>query len=295
MTFDFQTILVAITFASQILVISCLNPWRLGRLNQITMQQYPPAEYPRLYPLPADQLMRQHKLRKALRVIISIGAIGTLATCLVQRVEPYHFADIMTLTALVQWLPMFVALWQVRKLSRAMQAMPAPAVRSAELHAWRATDFVSPVVIALALIACAAPIALAGYFTLHQPPPEFASPVRRAFAAGICGLLLLRMVYVLFVPINMRRPDPYISTDDLQRARRLRYRMLFGMSLFFGPYITFVMLLGSGTLHINRLHVLIGLSLLLQLYMTLMTQLMIRAVKNRDVTPYRAEPAQGTS
>ena len=298
MTLDFQTTLVAITFASQILVISFLNSWRLNRLHRLTWQKYPPAEYPRLYPLPLDQLMRQHKLRTALRAIIGIGATLVLVTCLARHIEAHRFAGIMILTFLVQWLHILVMAWQALQLNRAMQAMPAPAVRSAELRSWSATDFVSPIVIALAVIACAAPVVLAGYFTLHQPLPEYASPGLRFIATGICGLLLLRMVYVLIVPINMRRPDPYISTEDLHRARRLRYRMLYGMGLFVGAYFTFLMLWGSGMLHIDPLYIAVGVSLLVQLFSTLMAQLMIRAVRNRDLSPYRAdassaEPAAG--
>jgi hypothetical protein len=46
----------------------------------------------------------------------------------------------------------------------------------------------------------------------------------------------------------MARPNPYMSDADLFRARQVRLRMLFGMGILMGIYMSFMQLLAAGLL-----------------------------------------------
>lgn len=288
MPLDFPVLLVTAVFASQILVCSFLSAWRFAHATRLMQQNYPPQEYPRLYPIPADQMSRQAALRNTARIAIGIAAALVLAVGLARGIGAARLAQYMMWAAMAQLLPLLLALPLHIRMSRAMRAMPAPSVRSADLRSWKAVEFVAPAEIALGITASCVALACTLYFCLRGAQLSFAL----VLSAAINGLLLLRMLHVLVGPTIMRRPDPYMSDDDLYRARRFRMLMLFRMAILMGVYFSFILVWASGLLKVDSIYIAAGISVLVQLASLFFTHRMLRAVTDRDVTPYRADAVQ---
>jgi len=287
MTPGMLTLLVAIVFASQILVCSFLSAWRFARAARLLRQQYPAEKYPRLYPLPPEQMQRHAALRNAVRIAIGIAAVVLLVSALVRRASPGSLAQLMLGIILVQLIPMALALPQQIRLAKAMRSMPAPAIRSADLRSWSATEFVSPAEVLLGIaMSCAA---LACTLYLYVRHSALTPALTLSLVAN--GFLLVRMLLVLYGPTVMHRPDPYMSEDDLYRARRFRMRLLFRMAIAAGLYFSFVLAWREGWLRIDGVYVAIGLSIATQLTSQYLTRRAIRAVTERDPAPYRTDMA----
>ncbi len=87
---------------------------------------------------------------------------------------------------------------QVLRLNRALRDMPAPAVRSAELHRWQVTDFVSSIWIALGVGAATLSIVSALYFHLQDAGQEYRlhGTPQHALTLAIGALLRMRLLFV---------------------------------------------------------------------------------------------------
>jgi hypothetical protein len=101
------------------------------------------------------------------------------------------------------------------------------------------------------------------------------------------------MCHILLISSTMARPDPYISDADLFRARRLRMRVTFRMAIFMGLYLALMQLWISGLLHVDRVFINAGVSVLVQLVALRFSNLLREDMEVRDFSPYRAEPTTG--
>jgi hypothetical protein len=289
MTLDFLLILVTAMFASQIVVCSFVSAWRFSRAEQLAREKYPPAEYPRLYPLPPKQMQREHRMRMTVRVAIGVAAAAVLAIDLLQGIGATRLATHMIFVAMAQVLPTLLFFPQHLRLARALRDMPAPAVRSAELKPWRLTDFVSPGLIAAGIITSALSLVSVTWFHFHSISPH--SMPMSAYSFVINALLLARMLYVLLTPIVMARPDPYMTAEDVFLARQRRLRMLFRAGTVLGAYVAFMQLYAAGYVRFDYAYLAMGVSLMCQMLSLRMTQMITSTISERDLAPYRAEAA----
>jgi hypothetical protein len=290
MTIEFPTVLITMLFISQIVVCSFVSARRFSQANDLLRQKYPPQQYPKLYPISAEKIQGQYIQPMAMRMGIAGLAILVLVVSLTQHASAYQLAERMLWVAMAQLLPTLLLLPQQLGIMRALKTMPPPAVRSTELRAWRVKDFVSPTAITLAIVASTISLCVTTYFWLHG---TLSGNNRLWFAGLVCGFLLARMLYLLLVPNTMARPDPYMSDADLFRTRQLHLRVLFGAGILMGIYMTFIQILAAGLLQIDRVFVIAGVSVLVQLLSLRMSGMARNIIEKRDFTPYRAEPAQG--
>jgi hypothetical protein len=282
------TLLVATVFAAQILVVSFICPWLLNRMWLGILRNYPPQEFPRLYPITPDKTSRQHALFLAFNFAFGVGATAVLAYNLVRGTEAHHLAVIMIYTYMVQWLPILLRVPMQIRMQRAFRAMPAPPVRSTELHHWRLVDFVSPVEIALGLgsvilaLACSAYF----YFTRGDRGPGNILPLL-AYSAAISGLLLARMGFLLFGSVTLPRPDPYMTEGDILRNRKFRLSLPFRMAILLGLYFIIMQLYATGMLRMDFVFMMAAVSILGQLVYLRFTFLLLRSLAARDLSAYR--------
>src|SRR5688572_3287444 len=75
---DFQILLIALVFASQIVVLSFYTPIRWQQYHARLFENYPREEYPLLHPLPRDELERKFAIFRPMHLIIGAGAALTL-------------------------------------------------------------------------------------------------------------------------------------------------------------------------------------------------------------------------
>jgi hypothetical protein len=285
MTFDFPTALIVAVFASQILVMSFIAPRIYSRAVKSSQQRHPPQEYPKLYPIAPETLTRQNRFLGILHLVIGSTGAAVLVVSLARGTNARDLAGSMLLVYLAQLLPPLLRLPLQLKLLRAMRAMPAPAVRSAELRHWRVVDFIPRLLIGLGLAASALALACTAYFLLRPSPVQYQLLL---FSLVINGYLMLRMLFVLLRPIAIPRPDPYMSADDLFQSRRTRLRILFGGAVFMGVYAAFMQLYAAGLVRLDFLYICAGVSILCQLLILRVVQLAQRALAGRDLTAYRA-------
>jgi hypothetical protein len=288
-------VLVAAVFAVQILVVSFLCPWVLYRMWLGIVRDYPPREFPRLYPIAADKTSRQHALFLGLNFAIGVGATAVLAYNQVRGTEAHQLAGIMIETYMAQFLPALLRVPMQVRLQRAFRSMPAPPVRSTELHHWRLVDFVSPLEIALGLGASILALACSAYFyfTRGAHGPGNILPLL-AYSAAISGLLLMRMSYLLFGSVTLPRPDPYMTEGDVTRSRKFRLSLPFRMATVLGLYFIFMQLYAAGKLRMDFVYVMAGASILGQLVYLRFTILTLRSLAARDLSTYRNVPEAGT-
>lgn len=290
MSIDFPLVLIVAVFVSQVLVLSFICPERMYRAWLAVREKYPPQEFMRLYPIPPERIAQQTTALRIMHRVIGVAAAMALIIALFTARSTYQLALVMLGVCAVQLLPPLLRLPLQLKMARAFRSMPAPSVRSAELRTLRVTDFLSPVWIALGLGLTALSLACAVYFHLLNPSRGFAL---NAMGFAINAWLLGRMLYMLLGPRTMARPDPYMSADDLSRARQMRMRMPFIAGIFLGAYFIFMELYAAQLLQFDYLHVVAGVSLLCQLLFLRVTHVTLRNLAMRDLAPYRAA-AEGT-
>jgi hypothetical protein len=287
MVTDIQTVLIALVFASQILVLSCLTPRRRNHFYALMFTRYPPQEYPRLYPISPERIQHIQSFFKPLHLIFGIGAAGTLGVGLIRGMPAPELARWMLYCMLVQILPLYLALpWSI-KWTKAYRAMPPPRMRSAELRPWRIVDFVSPLRIGLGLFGLGLALVCAVAAHLHRPHLLILS----VWCASFSGLLLLRMIYVLVRPIHLGRPDPYMSATDTFRARQHRFRIQFRVGAVFGGFFSLIELYLAQLIRLDGVYLLIAISILFQLIGIGLVLAQGRDLKTRDFSVYRGDGA----
>ncbi|MEO8308330.1 MAG: hypothetical protein ABI616_09865 [Pseudomonadota bacterium] len=287
-----MTLLVTAVFTAQILVMSFICPWWSHRAWLAMRRNYPTGDFPRLYPLAPEKVARQNTLVLGLHVVIGLAATVLLAFHLLHGTAARHLVVIMVWTYLVQLLPVVLRMPLLISMHRAFRAMPAPAVRSVELHHWRLTDFVPPMEIALGMSMSVLALGCCAYFyfTGHatRGPGNFLPLL--IYSAAISGLLLLRMGLLVAGAVTLRRPDPYMSEADVIRGRKFRLALPFRLAMLLGLYFILMQLYVAGILRLDFVSVMAGTSILGQVMLLRATARSVRSLAARDLNAYRSDP-----
>jgi hypothetical protein len=294
MTVDVPTALVAATFAAQVLTMSFVVPARFRRYFALLFERYPQREFPRLYPVPQEQMEQSIAMHKPIYVATGVAGLLVLGVGLSAGAEAVTLARLMTYYMLVQFMPLLSRLVWSMRVARAFRAMTPPPVRSAELRRTRVTEFVPPMAIVFGLLGSSSGLACAAFGYTRS-----ASLAQVAFAVIVNGWLLGRMVYVLATPVTLGRVDPYMSEEDVFRARRQRLRLLFGGGGALGAYASFMLLYGAHVVRFDFAYLCAVASLLSQAVVLLAAARTLRTLEERDFSVYRSrdgiQPAGASS
>ena len=170
---------------------------------------------------------------RPIHAVVGLSGAVTLGLGLAYFESPLQLARAMVLVLMVQFLTVVARLPSQWRMARAFREMPAPSVRSVELRAWRAVDFVPPALIGVGLAGSGLALGSAALVYVQRA----GSPALLAYSGVVNAALLLRMLYVLFGPRTWVRPDPYMSEADVFRVRQIRMRLLFGGAALLGAYL----------------------------------------------------------
>ena len=289
MIVDRDTFLVAAVFAAQLLVLSFLVPGRVRRSYEQLFARYPEQQYPRLYPLPQAQMKRQIARYRPVHLLVGASGALTLALGLVYFDSPMQLVWAMLFFYVLQAVPALARMpWQLR-VARAFREMPAPSVRSVELKDWRVSDFVSRMLIGLGLTGSGLALSTAALVYIQGA----GRPALVAYSGIVNGALMLRMLYVLFGPRIWARPDPYMSETDVFSVRQRRMRLLFGGSALLGGYFAFMTIYATYRIPVDIVYICLIVSLLSQASMLWGVSRILRAMRTRDFSVYRIDPATG--
>lgn len=156
-------------YLSQILLVSLYVPSRVVRRARNLIGTYPPAEFPKLYPVPVATIERTLRVYRSVNVGVVVVGLALLAAdwwsgytidsawWTWQEGEPYPVRNmrgaawVSTFYTLLQYLLSIAlfAYWESRYFKR-MRAAARDRIRTAELKARRLFGFVSPVLLGTA-------------------------------------------------------------------------------------------------------------------------------------------------
>jgi hypothetical protein len=288
MTLDFQRVLFAAVFASQIVVLSFYAPRRWRRHYALMFARYPPEQYPKLYAVPKAEIERKLAIFRVVYLAMGVVAILMFLAALIHSPTTHVFASFMTVAAAVQtFFPLSVAMPLGVKIWKASHAMPPPSQRSVELRPWRVTDYVPPLWIGLGLTVQTLGLAcLAGY--IYRPKELGVVPGALILMAS-GGAILAMMIYTLLSPEGYARPDPYMTGADIFRVRRRRYRIRFGGGVLMGAYQIFLVLYHAQFIHFDFAYVQLGLCISLQPWALFLASYEHLDFDTRDFSVYRVD------
>jgi hypothetical protein len=230
-----DNILFYLVFLSQLILVSYYLPSKiLARMRQV-ITNYPPSEYPKLYPQAVGDYQQSH--RRYQRFNHFVLAVGI---CLIagDAWRSYAYGGsvpevLPVMFGMIQFIPMMWLELSEFGQFKLMRKVNANTKRTAELNRRRLFDHVSPVLVFAVVGLFFATIALDLYwndFKLHWG----GDVLTRAITLTVCNVL-----FMLIVRFNLhgKKLNPHQSYEDRSRqiesvSRTLAYMSLV-MSLFF--------------------------------------------------------------
>jgi hypothetical protein len=284
---DYPILLVALLFASQIAVLSFYAPMRWRQYHAHLFEKYPREQYPRLHPLPREELERKFAIFTPMHLII--GGVASLAFlgALIYADSARGLAGPMMMCLLAQvMLPIYIALPLEFRIRQGLSFMPPPSRRSVELRKWRVTDFVSPLWIGVGLSVQALCVVCAVAVHLYRPDTQ------GILVTGIgSGAMLLAMILSLFTPgsATSTRADPFMSPADTFRVRQRVNRFLYVGNPALCAWVTSTLLYNAGLVHLDLAYQFVIVSIIAQLAGLALVSRWNRDLNTRDFSVYRGD------
>jgi len=230
--FDFPFYLLVGVYVLQVVVTSFYSPWLMRRRSRQLVENYPPAEYPRLYPESPEVLKGKQTILRRLNSFIGVaGLLAILASLLFWKKDMpnlilrdfLHPLFVISCYCGIQVIPALIyARWGCLAAGR-LREMGTPTRRSATLQRLKITDYISPALVVFGLASTLTAFILSAYWLMNGMGPQDVM-IKVTVASGFPLSLLLHRT--LRAP-QFKRPDPFMSQDDLFRQRSLRMRVLF--------------------------------------------------------------------
>ncbi len=230
-----------LVFAVQLLLISYYFPRQLLNRANSTMDKYPPADYPKLYPLPIEHYRIGNQRFIALNyVILAVGVAILLATIAWQdALNPKLTQLIPGLFFMVQLSPFMLQELSEYSYFRLMRAADSRTTRSANLTPRRLTNYVSPLMIITAVAMIAASIVVD--IAVNQHIEKFALGMGQGTFQRTLITLAINGIFAFIIYINIfgKRKNPHMAEDDRQALIGMTVRTLVIMSIFYSAFVAF--------------------------------------------------------
>ena len=236
-----EAILFFFVFASQVLLISWLYPRRVLSRTRLVLRNHPPSTHPKMYVQPIEYYERRlrnyarlnHGIAAAGFLIIVGLVLGTFAGQWDGAIgTPWSSsgewdAAIVTPFFLVQWIGAFYYQLSMLKHNKARAQAALPRVRTTELRRRRLFDFVSPVILIVAVLTNITYIAFVLWYR------RFGFDWFTA-AGNIAIIALMVVAMAATVAITLRtRPDHYQAHQDRLDLMKLVVNQVVAFSIAF--------------------------------------------------------------
>jgi len=225
-------LLFLIVFLSQIFLISVYYPMKIRRRILYILKNYPPSEYPKLYPAPFDHDAREAakgglKAYRNINLLIAAIGLAVLArgALLGYTPSPKGGDEIYVLLYFfLQVSPIFYLEFTWCKLHKRMREANTARARKADLNPRRLFDFISPAVFALAVVL------LASWVTLFLYSEGFDQPWRWNVYVTLGAVTFANALMAGVAARHMlgRKLDPHMANKD----RLLRIETIIKTSVF---------------------------------------------------------------
>jgi hypothetical protein len=219
-----EQLLFNVVFLGQVVFVSLLFPWQVVSRVRHMIAEYPPAQYPRLYPRPLDAVRWSMFGYLGVNFAVAGAGLALLAAGVGSPAEGMLVRDndlvqvgflMAQLVAFLIGPAFFFPYYSLRR------STDGPRTRTASLRPRRVFDYVPPVLLAVAV---GLQIAFAGFVVAVNrfDFPWFGGYANLAIMAGV-NLFFAAMIYKL---VYGKRQDPYTADADRERGIAASVRLL---------------------------------------------------------------------
>ena len=282
-----DNIIFYILFLSQIILISYYFPNQVLKQMKTVLTNYPPHQYPKLYPKPIEYYSRGQQLYQAINfIILGIGAILMIAMLSWDSNTPGKVSEMLPFGYwMLQIIPIVIMELLGFTHFKLMRKADTKSTRYAELNPRRLFDFISPAVFALAIfmyIAC-----ILFFYNIHQFHLHPSNDTLIIFVS----LTLMNSLFagIIFRNLTGKKLDPHQAHADRMRQIETTIKSLFTMSIVASIFLVTVE--GMQELELMR-HLASLMSFYLQLTIVIGLGAMLRKIRIEDIDfdVYRQTP-----
>ncbi len=224
-----DNILFYFVFLSQIILISFYYPKQITRRIKYVLETYPPSEYPKLYPKNiAYYDIGQRIFRVINQVIFVLGFIILFLIGLWDNSSDGKISEVIPLVYFfIQMAPLILIELSEFAYFKLMRKANVRTTRKAELLPRRLFDFISPKVVALAVLMNIACIAF--FYSLHQFQFDLSNDT---FVIAIT-LTASNIIFagIIFWNLYGKKLNPHQATKDRIRQIEITVKSLVYMSI----------------------------------------------------------------
>jgi len=232
--------LYAAVFLSQVLVVSLHAPTIVARRVRTLLATRPPAEYPKLYPVPIETIEHTLRLYRILNAGIAVLGLAQAAWFYVVdgEMDPTAYA----LYTCLQVAPVLLwGQWEKRYFQR-MSAGAHSSIRRAQLTPRRLFDFVSPVQLGLVVTTYVGATVSIVFMTAAPIPEPLLTSTFTFTLMTIFNLFFASGLVWLRTP---KRSDPHQSHSDRVRTIRAVYQAAVTTIILMNAYVALQSVLTS--------------------------------------------------
>ncbi len=232
-----------VVFSSQIFLLSIYYPSKIsGRVDHM-LRNFPPAEYPKLYPAyhPGYVENEQLKMRlyKAVNHIIALIGMVTLLAMLWSDYRPAAVGGdeiFVLLYFFLQAIPLLYISWKEHNQYRLMRRTFADKQRVAELTRRRLVDFISPIYIAVAVLL------YIGWLAFYIGGIDALGGWQVENYATLAVITGLNLAYALTIArhVSGKKQDPYKAPKDQLKQTEAVVKVMVFSSIMASIFLTLI-------------------------------------------------------
>ena len=278
-----EQMLFYLVFLSQVLVVSYVLPRQLlGRVTHV-VETYPPSTHPKLYPAPieaTEKARRNYRLMNLVVLLIGLAlvAVGIFAPS--EDMLGWDTISVLTIYMVLQWAPMIIVATAGFTYFNLKRATDRRTTRRATLQPRRLFDFVSPVLVGLAVVVY---VAFVGFVLYVR---QFDYPWFGGYM-NIVGITAGNLLFVGLIIQNLhgKKKDPFQASDDRLRQTTIALNLALWTSIVATLFIAFAVTLSA--LELSSL-----IPMLVSVYAQLLSVASFRTFRtdNIDFGVYKADP-----
>ncbi len=223
-------ILFSVVFLSQVLLISIFLPRQVLARLRFVVRTYPPAQFPKLYPVPMDQVEKAQRSYRNLNVFaLLVGLAMVLAGLIWPGNEMFNGENdfVPMIYLMIQFSPILILATNAGiTYFNPMRNTGSNSTRRAELTPRRVFDFVSPALLGVATFVYVAFIVLIVYVR------QFEFPWFGGYS-NLVGVTAINLAFagVAFKAVYGKRKDPYQAHEDRTRQMEATATLLLWTSI----------------------------------------------------------------
>jgi hypothetical protein len=213
-----------VVLVSQILLLSLYLPGKVLRRVRYVTETYPPSSYPRLYPVTADvreRAERNYRNLNRFALLIGFGLVFIGIYSPSEEMLHWDSISVLTIYMALQYSPLIIAATSGFTYFNVKRKMDRRTTRKAELHPRRLFDFISPTVVAIALVVYVAFVGLIVYVSQFDFP----------WFGGYWNIVGITVLYLFLAGTIVqilygKKKDPYQTHDDRIRQIDLNVKLM---------------------------------------------------------------------